>query len=41
MEETPMQVRRAPLLGEHNLEIYGQMGFSSRDLDALKREGVI
>lgn len=41
MEETPMQVRRAPLLGEHNLEIYGRMGFSSQDLDALKREGVI
>ena len=34
--------RRAPLLGEHNLEIYqGEMGFSREDLVYLKTQGVI
>ncbi|HUE09184.1 MAG TPA: CoA transferase [Acidimicrobiales bacterium] len=33
--------RHAPLLGEHNRELLGQLGLTSDDLDALEAEGVI
>ena len=34
--------RRAPLVGEHNLEIYrGQLGLSSEELLVLSQNGVI
>jgi crotonobetainyl-CoA:carnitine CoA-transferase CaiB-like acyl-CoA transferase len=34
--------QRAPLIGEHNLEIYGEeMGLSNGQLDAFKSQGVI
>jgi benzylsuccinate CoA-transferase BbsE subunit len=32
---------RAPLIGEHNSEVYGEIGLSSRDLAVLKQAGVI
>jgi crotonobetainyl-CoA:carnitine CoA-transferase CaiB-like acyl-CoA transferase len=39
---TPMQVReRAPLIGEHNEEVYGELAFSKDDLVTLKQLGVI
>lgn len=43
LSETPCRVRRpAPLLGQHNLEIYGQgLGYSPEKLSLLKKEGVI
>jgi len=42
LPENPAQVRRAPLLGEHNEEIYcGQLGFSKEELDRLRRQQVI
>ena len=41
MGETPTQLRSAPLLGEHNAEVYGSLGYSSQDLAALARAGVI
>lgn len=34
-------MRRAPLIGEHNGEIYREIGISEKDLAALKRNGVI
>jgi crotonobetainyl-CoA:carnitine CoA-transferase CaiB-like acyl-CoA transferase len=35
-------VRRAPLIGEHNQEIYGEeLGFSPQELAALEKAGVI
>ena len=41
MSETPPQVRRAPLLGEHNAGVYGALGYSSEDLTVLARSEVI
>ena len=32
---------RAPLIGEHNGEIYGEIGFTKQELDALKKAGII
>ncbi|HEY48560.1 MAG TPA: CoA transferase [Dehalococcoidia bacterium] len=42
LAETPWQAGRAPLLGEHNEEIYGgQLGYSEELLTKLGDEGVI
>ena len=42
MGDLPYKLRRAPLLGEHNEEIYGgKLGFSKDDLIRLREQGVI
>ena len=42
MSETPWQATRAPLLGEHNKEIYGQrLGYSKDDLVRLRERDII
>jgi len=42
MSASPTTVTPAPLLGEHNAEVYGKLlGCSAEDLDALRRGGVI
>ena len=42
MSASPTEVTPAPLLGEHNAEIYGKLlGYGADDLAALKRDGVI
>lgn len=39
---TPMVGRRAPLLGEHNEEIYaGELGLSQSELKSLRQRGII
>lgn len=40
--ETPGRVcATGPALGEHNLEVYEQLGYSSEELDTLRRDGII
>lgn len=42
LQESPIQLRRAPLLGEHNQEVFcGRLGFSKQDLVVLRERGVI
>jgi len=42
MSEAPWKVRRrAPLIGEHNEEVYGELDFSREELTLLKAAGVI
>jgi crotonobetainyl-CoA:carnitine CoA-transferase CaiB-like acyl-CoA transferase len=32
---------RAPLIGEHNAEVYKEIGISNKDLKSLKKDGII
>ena len=42
MSETPYQLSRAPLLGEHNRDVYvGELGLGTDDMDRLTEAGVI
>ena len=42
LEDSPAEVKAAPLLGQHNGEVYGDMlGLSTSDLDQLKQEGIV
>ena len=42
MTKTPAQPQRAPLLGEHNQEIYSKrLGLSLKEMDQLKSAGII
>jgi formyl-CoA transferase len=42
LSASPTELVRAPLLGEHNAEVYGRLlGLGATELGALEREGVI
>src|SRR5512132_3850006 len=42
MSESPTDVQRAPLLGEHNGDVYGGLlGLSAADIESLRNDGVI
>ena len=42
LEDSPVEVKSAPLLGEHNREIYRErLGLGDADLEELKRDGII
>lgn len=42
LSETPGVVRgRAPLLGEHNHEVFGELGLSADEIGALREAGVV
>jgi crotonobetainyl-CoA:carnitine CoA-transferase CaiB-like acyl-CoA transferase len=38
---TPGEVRPPPLLGEHNLEVLGELGYEPSEVAALRAQGVI
>ena len=42
LEDSPVEVTSAPLLGEHNNEVFAKyLGFDTAELERLKQEGVI
>ena len=41
MTETPFEYSPAPLLGQHNPEVYGELGYGAEDLARLTELGVI
>jgi formyl-CoA transferase len=41
LSDSPTDVTRAPLLGEHTEEILGELGFTAGDVSALRTEGAI
>jgi formyl-CoA transferase len=42
LSDSPVDVVRSPLLGEHNAEVYGgELGLSDEDLAELASNGVI
>ena len=41
MSDSPVQIRRSPLLGEHNAEIYGELGYSAEQIADLRSAGII
>jgi len=42
LSDSPTDVVRSPLLGEHNAEVFGKLlGCSDADLEGLRRDGVI
>ena len=38
---SPWQAGRAPLLGEHNEEIFGRIGYSEEQRSELRKKGII
>lgn len=42
MSLTPWSLRRpAPPLGQHNIEVYGEVGLSREDIERLQQQGVM
>ena len=42
LSDSPTELVRAPLLGEHNAEVYGELlGYGDAELGALRRDGII
>ncbi|HEY1148291.1 MAG TPA: formyl-CoA transferase [Pseudoduganella sp.] len=41
LSDSPTEVTRSPLLGEHTDEVLAELGFSGSDIDVLRRERVV
>lgn len=41
MSESPWRTERAPLLGEHNNDVYGNLGYLSDEIKEMEKEGIV
>jgi formyl-CoA transferase len=41
LSDSPSDVQRSPLLGEHTDEILGEIGMGSDEVEAAKKEGAV
>jgi formyl-CoA transferase len=41
MSDSPTEVKRSPLLGEHTSEVLKELGLSTAEMDALRTANVI
>jgi crotonobetainyl-CoA:carnitine CoA-transferase CaiB-like acyl-CoA transferase len=42
LSDSPTEMVRAPLLGEHNAEVFGKLlGVGAAELNTLRRDGII
>ena len=41
MSDSPTEVKRSPLLGEHTNEVLAELGLSASEIEALRAENVI
>jgi formyl-CoA transferase len=41
LSDTPVDVKRAPLLGEHNAEILEEIGWTGNNVQQLQAAGVL
>jgi formyl-CoA transferase len=41
LSDSPTEVTRAPLLGEHTEEVLAELGYTASDVNALRTEGAI
>jgi formyl-CoA transferase len=41
LSDSPVEVGRSPLLGEHNTEVLGELGYGTDELERLRTAGVI
>jgi formyl-CoA transferase len=42
LSDSPTEVSRSPLLGEHNAEVYGKLlGYQPDEVESLRRDGII
>ncbi|WIX76366.1 formyl-CoA transferase [Amycolatopsis carbonis] len=41
LSDSPVDIGRSPLLGEHNDEVLGELGYAGEDLERLRTAGVI
>jgi formyl-CoA transferase len=41
LSDSPSDVKRSPLLGEHTEEILGWLGFKKDDVETMRKEGAV
>ena len=41
LSDSPTEVKRSPLLGEHNEEVLAELGYSKSDIAALRESKII
>jgi formyl-CoA transferase len=41
LSDSPIEVKRSPLLGEHTAEVLGWLGYGAPEIEALRKEGAV